>query len=191
MEFLFEVINERGEPLVFAFEVVKAGLRLREYRSLVRHERINTLIDMEMYTQLKLAQEHEDKLCSLIRSQKTVEKPPASAKVLSKGLQCLRTKATQRRQASVSFQDDELTGKALGALNKKKEKAKRDKSGGSGIFQLFKNILKFLGNILLNSRFSIDELISIARPVIYVYSVLRFGRRSYRPLKVSLFLDMV
>ena len=50
MEFLFEVINERDEPLVFAFEAVKFVLRLREYRALVRHERINVLIDMELYT---------------------------------------------------------------------------------------------------------------------------------------------
>ena len=45
--------------------------------------------------------------------------------------------------------------------------------------------------MLLNSRFSIDELINIARPVIYVYAVLRHGRRSYKPLKISLFLDLV
>ena len=50
MEFLFEVINERDEPLVFAFEAAKFFLRLREYRSLVKHERINVLIDMEIYT---------------------------------------------------------------------------------------------------------------------------------------------
>ena len=50
MEFLFEVINERDEPLVFAFEAVKFVLKLREYRALVRHERIHVLIDMELYT---------------------------------------------------------------------------------------------------------------------------------------------
>ncbi len=70
MEFLFEVINERDEPLVFAFEIVKFGLRLREYRALVKYEHINVLIDMETYTSFKVAQEHENKVCSLIRSQK-------------------------------------------------------------------------------------------------------------------------
>ena len=57
VEFLFEVINERDEPLVFAFEVCKFVLRLREYRSLVRHEKLNVLIDMEGYSQFKMAQE--------------------------------------------------------------------------------------------------------------------------------------
>ena len=47
MEFLFEVINERDEPLVFGFEAIKFFLRLREYRALVCHEKINVLIDME------------------------------------------------------------------------------------------------------------------------------------------------
>lgn len=60
-----------------------------------------------------------------------------------------------------------------------------------GLFQLFKDLLKFIGNMLLNSRFSIDELINIARPVIYLYSILRFGRRSFKPLKISLALDLV
>lgn len=55
MEFLFEVINERNEPLVFAFEAVKSVMRLREYRALVKHERINVLVDMEIYAQYKVA----------------------------------------------------------------------------------------------------------------------------------------
>lgn len=55
MEFLFEVINERDEPLVFAFETVKFALRLREYRALVKYEHINVLIDMETYTSFKVA----------------------------------------------------------------------------------------------------------------------------------------
>ena len=49
MEFLFEVLHERGEPLVFAFEVVKGLLKLREYRRLVKYERVNVFIDMEQY----------------------------------------------------------------------------------------------------------------------------------------------
>ena len=55
----------------------------------------------------------------------------------------------------------------------------------------FKDILKFFGNLLLNSRFSIDELINIVRPVVYLYAILRFGRKSFRPLKISLVMDLV
>ena len=66
-----------------------------------------------------------------------------------------------------------------------------EKRPSRGIFQLFKDLLKFFGNLLLNSKFSIDELINIARPVIYLYSILRYGRRSFRPLKISLMLDIL
>ena len=44
--------------------------------------------------------------------------------------------------------------------------------------------------MLLNSKFSIDELINIVRPVLYVYCVMRFGRRSFKPIKISLVLDI-
>ena len=191
-EFLFEVINERDEPLVFAFEAAKFILRLREYRSLVRHERINVLIDMEVYTQFKMAQEHEERVCSLIRSQKQVEKPPESTKVLSSGLQRLRQK-NQRNKQSVTFEDD---GDNYGQSKRKNgrekgEKGTKNQKPSRGLFQLFKDLLKFIGNLLLNSKFSIDELINIARPLIYLYSILRFGRRSFKPLKISLLLDIV
>ena len=49
MEFLFEVLHEKGEPLVFAFEGIKSLLKLREYRRLVKYERVNVFIDMEQY----------------------------------------------------------------------------------------------------------------------------------------------
>jgi len=70
MEFLFEVLHERGEPLVFAFEAVKSVLKLREYRRLVKYERVNVFIDMEQYKLLKQAQEYEEGMCKLIRTQK-------------------------------------------------------------------------------------------------------------------------
>jgi len=187
MEFLFEVINERDEPLVFAFEVLKFFLRLREYRSLVKHERINVLIDMEMYKQFKAAQEHEERVCSLIRSQKQIEKPPPSVKVLSSGLQKLRQKA-KKSTRSVTFENQDSEKKESEQTS---EVSSKKKKPSRGFFYLFKELFKFFGNLLLNSRFSIDELINIARPAIYLYSILRYGRRSFKPLKISIVLDLV
>ena len=106
--------------------------------------------------------------------------------MLSSGLKRLRQKALQRKHG-VTFEDEE--GKTSSPIKSKaKDEGKRP---SRGIFQLFKDLLKFIGNLLLNSKFSIDELINIARPVIYLYSILRFGRRSFRPLKISLMLDIV
>jgi len=49
IEFFFEVLNERAEPLILLIEGVKSLLKFREYRLLVGQERINTYIDMEAY----------------------------------------------------------------------------------------------------------------------------------------------
>ena len=53
LEFLFEVLHERVEPLVLAFEGLKCLCKLKEYRRLVKYERINVNLDMEQYKQLK------------------------------------------------------------------------------------------------------------------------------------------
>ena len=140
----------------------------------------------------KVSQEREERLCSLIRSQKCIEKPPESTKVLSSGLQRLRLK-TQRSKHSVTFEDQ---ADKIGGMKKQRSEDSNVQNGSKekpsrGLFQLFKDLLKFIGNLLLNSRFSIDELINIARPVIYIYSILRCGRKSYRPLKISLMLDII
>jgi hypothetical protein len=59
-----------------------------------------------------------------------------------------------------------------------------------GLWNTIKAALRGIVSLLLNKSFCFDELLSIARPVIYVYSVLQFGRRSYKPIKVSLLLDV-
>ena len=71
------------------------------------------------------------------------------------------------------------------------EKQMSEKQKSGGVFYFIKELLKMIGNLLLNSKFSIDELINIVRPVIYVYSILRFGRRSFKPIKISLALDII
>ena len=53
MEFFFEILNERDEPLVLAFESVKALLRLQEYRRLVSEEKIHTFVEFEVYKNIK------------------------------------------------------------------------------------------------------------------------------------------
>lgn len=180
MEFLFEVLHERGEPLVFAFEAVKSILKLREYRRLVKYERVNVFIDMEQYKLLKQAQEYEDGMCKLIRSQKQVSKPPQNNTVISSGLQHLKKNAIKAKVKEM---------KQIEEAKAPEEKARGEKK--RGFFAFVKELFKLVGNMLLNSKFSIDELINIVRPVIYLYAILRFGRRSFKPIKISLALDII
>jgi hypothetical protein len=79
IEFFFEVINERDEPIVLVFEVTKAFLRLREYFSLLHREELHVLLDFEVYKQFKQSEAYEQGLIKLIRSNKTVNKPLAPA----------------------------------------------------------------------------------------------------------------
>jgi hypothetical protein len=49
VEFFFEIMHERAEPLIAAIELAKCVLKLREYRLLVGQEKINTYVEMETY----------------------------------------------------------------------------------------------------------------------------------------------
>lgn len=46
-------------------------------------------------------------------------------------------------------------------------------------------------NAFVGSRLSFDEIITIVRPVIYVFLVVKMGKKSYFPLKVAFLLDFL
>ena len=119
-------------------------------------------------------------MCTLIRSQKQICKPPTKENIVSAGLQELRKNALRQKSKELRQQEE-----AKGGKDDQKPRKHR------GLFSLVREVLKSIGNLLLNSKFSIDELINIVRPVIYVYCVMRFGRRSFKPIKISLVLDVV
>ena len=52
-------------------------------------------------------------------------------------------------------------------------------------------IVKWICDLLINRHHAIDELLNIVRPFIYVYSVVKFGRKSFKPIKISLLIDVI
>jgi len=84
------VINERCEPLVCVFEVIKAFCKAREYWKLQGQENIKVYLGLETYKGLKESREYEASMLSLIRSKKEIKKPEQP--VVSNGLQKLRQK---------------------------------------------------------------------------------------------------
>jgi len=54
VEFLFEILHEKDEPLLTVIEVVKAGLKLRELWQLVNKEKVNSYIELESYRELTI-----------------------------------------------------------------------------------------------------------------------------------------
>ena len=45
IEFFFEVLNERDEPLVAAVELIKSLFQFREYQLLIREEKLTAYVD--------------------------------------------------------------------------------------------------------------------------------------------------
>jgi mannose/fructose/N-acetylgalactosamine-specific phosphotransferase system component IID len=52
-------------------------------------------------------------------------------------------------------------------------------------------IFKWISNVCVGTKYSLDEIVSIVRPVIYVWCVMKFGRKSWTPIKISAILDLV
>lgn len=58
IEFLFEILHERGEPIIALVELIKAGLRLREYHQLITREKsIHSYLELDSYRELTILKE--------------------------------------------------------------------------------------------------------------------------------------
>jgi hypothetical protein len=69
----------------------------------------------------------------------------------------------------------------------------RDSSQGfvHSLFTFVTNLIKKFTNLFFNNRYNLDDILYILRPFIYVYSVMKYGRRSFKPIKIALVLDIV
>ncbi len=53
IEFFFEILNERCEPLILVFESFKSFLSFIEYKSLIEKENIKVYININSYKEFK------------------------------------------------------------------------------------------------------------------------------------------
>ena len=75
IEFLFEILHEKGEPLIVLVELVKAGLRLKEYYQLITREKgIHSYLDLDSYRELTLFKEIKKNHVQLMHTKRRVEK---------------------------------------------------------------------------------------------------------------------
>lgn len=75
VEFLFEILHEKDEPLIALIELFKAGLRLREYYQLLKKEKgIHSYLELESYRELTLLKEIKQNHIQLMRSKRHIEK---------------------------------------------------------------------------------------------------------------------
>ena len=52
-------------------------------------------------------------------------------------------------------------------------------------------ILKSVYSFFFESKYHLDDLLHILRPFVYVFSVLKHGQQSYKPIKISFMMDLV
>lgn len=114
-------------------------------------------------------------MIKLVRSAKTINKPVEPSG--SQGLAGLRKQLLSVKE------------KALNLVAKVEGKPKEGHENQS-LLATVKAAVKWLIGLMLNKSFCIDELINIFRPVVYIYAVLKFGRRSYKPIRISILLDI-
>ena len=73
VEFLFEILHEKDEPLIAGIEFVKAGLKLREYYQLITKENINSYLELDSYKELTLLKEIKEGHIELMRSKRRMQ----------------------------------------------------------------------------------------------------------------------
>ena len=76
VEFLFEILHEKDEPLIVFVEAVKAGLKLREYYQLIHKEKVSSYLELESYKELTLLKEIKEGHIELMRTKRRMQKMP-------------------------------------------------------------------------------------------------------------------
>ena len=75
VEFLFEILHEKDEPLIAMIELLKAGLKLREYYQLIKKEKgVQSYLELESYRELTLLKEIKQNHIQHMRSKRHIEK---------------------------------------------------------------------------------------------------------------------
>eukprot|EP00347_Sterkiella_histriomuscorum_P018838 403343978 len=105
IEFFFEILNERCEPIVLVIEGLKSVLRMREYYQLLFRENINVYIDIEAYKDLKRLKEIKENHFTLIRSKRQL--PKIQNFQPSSKLEQIRQKQLKQNQIVLKLDNEE------------------------------------------------------------------------------------
>lgn len=72
VEFLFEILHEKDEPLIMLIEAAKSCFKLREYYQLIHQEGINIYLDIESYRELTLLKEIKEGHIQMMKTKRLV-----------------------------------------------------------------------------------------------------------------------
>lgn len=191
-ELVFEHLNEKVEPLIYFFEVIKAMLKLKEYKELITKEKMGCYISKERYEEHKKEEEKKKAMLMLPRSGKYLPKPekfPVSNKMLKYAIKNVNS------IDSLASMD---SSPALHNLNYYREapigqESKKSTSKGlvSRFIGYFLKKFRLLRKLFGSRKFNITEILLIIRPVLYMLMLLRLGNSSYKPFLVSLGIELL
>ena len=74
VEFLFEILHEKNEPIILVVELLKSMLKINEYYQLVHKEKVSSYLELESYKELTLLKEIKHNHVLLMRSNRRVHK---------------------------------------------------------------------------------------------------------------------
>ena len=74
VEFLFEILHEKNEPIILVVELLKAMLKINEYYQLVHKEKVSSYLELESYKELTSLKEIKHNHVLLMRSNHRMHK---------------------------------------------------------------------------------------------------------------------
>jgi hypothetical protein len=172
-EFVWEHLHEEVEPMIIWLETVKAAMRIWEYGVLLRHEKLNCYIDKGNYEQVQLEKEQARQQHKLPRSGKRVPKLKGFAH--SKTLRAIATESRAKHQPELDASRVEVTS---------------EPASNAGLMEKLLSKTCTLRQFIKHKRFNSFEVVNILRPLLYLLAYWKFGRKSFKPIVLSLALEL-
>ena len=72
--FFLNMMQEKAEPLIACLELIKALMKLKEYRQLIKKEKIRTYLEHDTYTDYRRERDEKTLNIKLERSGKSISK---------------------------------------------------------------------------------------------------------------------
>lgn len=59
------------------------------------------------------------------------------------------------------------------------------------VLEFVTKIIKNMASLIFSHRYHLDDILYILRPFVYVFCVMKYGRKSYIPVKIAAIMDGV
>lgn len=192
-ELYFGHLNETVEPLIYFFEAVKSILKFGEYIKLITKAKMSCYVSKELYYAHVKDEEKRNSTLNLPRSKKNVSVPerfPLSNKLVKYALKNVNsTDSLQSIEGESLVSRSRLSGTSI-ILQEMEHNEERKQLINSIKNYVTRKISNFK-RLAKSRKLKIIELLLILRPVLYMYSLLKWEKDSYVPYFISLVIELL